>query len=215
MPTCPIKRLTSTAVAILAVCSWASPAAADTPPNIEPIARILLDTQVSTPRRIKAAKILGTFDDPRAVEALVRSLEISGEPLRDVVIEILRRGRGVETMATRAVNESLGLQERVLAVRGLRAMQNPVGFPALKQLLGSPIDQLRLEAAWALSMAGASTAEAELIGALKDPNKDVRYFVADALGRVKSPAAKTALENRKMVETDPAVVHVLQQATGK
>lgn len=213
MPTRLTKRLTSTAVAILAVCSWALPAAADTPPNIEPIARILLDTQVSTPRRIKAAKILGTFDDPSAVEALVRSLEISGEPLRDVVIEILRRGRGVETMATRAVNESLGLQERVLAVRGLRAMQNPAGFPALKQLLGSPIDQLRLEAAWALSMAGASTAEAELIGALNDPNKDVRYFVADALGRVKSAAAKTALENRKKVETDPAVVHVLQQAT--
>lgn len=213
MPTRLTKRLTSTAVAILAVCSWALPAAADTPPNIEPIARILLDTQVSTPRRIKAAKILGTFDDPRAVEALVRSLEISGEPLRDVVIEILRRGRGVETMATRAVNESLGLQERVLAVRGLRAMQNPAGFSALKQLLGSPIDQLRLEAAWALSMAGASTAEAELIGALNDPNKDVRYFVADALGRVKSQAAKTALENRKNVETDPAVVHVLQQAT--
>ncbi len=213
MPTRLTKRLTSTAVAILAVCSWALSAAAGTPPNIEPIARILLDTQVSTPRRIKAAKILGTFDDPRAVEALVRSLEISGEPLRDVVIEILRRGRGGETMATRAVNESLGLQERVLAVRGLRAMQNPAGFPALKQLLGSPIDQLRLEAAWALSMAGASTAEAELIGALNDPNKDVRYFVADALGRVKSPAAKTALENRKNVETDPAVVHVLQQAT--
>lgn len=178
MPTRPIKLLISTVLAILAAYSWVSSAGAATPPNIEPIARILLDTQVSTPRRIKAAKILGTFDDPRAVEALVRSLEVSGEPLRDVVIEILRQGRGVEILATRAGNESLSLEVRVLAVRGLRTMQNPIGFPALKRLLDSPIGQLRLEAAWALSMAGASTAEAELIRALNDPNKDVRAILS-------------------------------------
>lgn len=213
MPMRPIKLLTSAVLAIFTVFSWVAPASAVGAANIEPIATILLDKQMSTSRRIKAAKILGTFDDPRAMEALVRSLEVSGEPVRDVVIEVLRRGKGVEILAARAVNENLSLDERVLAVKGLRTMQNPVGFPALKQLLGSPTDQLRLEAAWALSMAGASTAEAELIRALNDPNKDVRYFVADALGRVKSPAAKTALENRKKVETDPAVVHVLQQAT--
>lgn len=206
------KSTVRTCVCLLAFCLSLRAFAAATPGIQDWIDR-LLNPQLSTTQRIRAAKALGQSDDPRAIEALVRALEKSGEPLRDMVIEILQKGRGAQLMAQRALEEGLSLEERVLAVRALRAMKNPVGFPTLKQLLSSPIDQLRLESAWALSMAGASSAEPELIRALNDPNKDVRYFVASALVAVKSPAAKTAMENRKKIETDAAVLHELTQGT--
>ena len=207
------KLLVSILSSALVLWSWASPGFAASPTTVESSTQILLDTQATTAQRIQAAKFLGRSDDPRALQALIRSMERSGESLRDVVIEILQQGKGVEILAKQSVDSSLSIEQRVLAVRGLRVMKNPIGFPALKQLLSASHEQLRAEAAWALSLAGASTAEPELIRALDDPDKDVRYFVADALGSVKTPSAIAALENRKKTETDPAVLYMLKQKT--
>ncbi len=201
-------------IALLAGCigfSFAARGSDD--PGVDRQGQVLLNPQAPAEQRLRAAQALGRSEDPRALDALVGVLDKSGEGLRDSVIEILQKGKGVDILAQRALDGSLSTEERVLAVRGLRVMRHPTGFPALKQLLSSPIDSLRLEAAWALSMAGAATAEPELIRALGDPNKDVRYYVADALGSVKSPAAKAALENRKKTETDPAVLQALRQGT--
>ncbi len=207
------KQVVLSIFSILALLCLALVRPAGAQAGIENWIQWLLNPELSTAKRIQAARALGRSDDPRAIEALVRCLDKSGEELRDTAIEILQKGKGAETLAKRALDEALGIEQRVLAVRGLRVMRNPIGFPALKQLLRSPIDQLRLEAAWALSMAGASAAEPELIRALDDPNKDVRYFVADALGRANSPTAKAALENRKKMEKDPAVLDALRQGT--
>src|SRR5436190_10876002 len=85
----------------------------------------LLNPNLSTVQRIAAAKALGNSENPLALDALVGVLDKSGESLRDTVIEILQKGRGVDILAKRALEESLGAEQRVLAVRGLRVMRNP------------------------------------------------------------------------------------------
>ena len=74
---------------------------------------------------------------------------------------------------------------------------------------------VRKEAALALAVIGPQAAEPELIGALADPDGDVRYFAADALGAVKTPRARAAISARIEVEKNPTVQSALGVARAK
>lgn len=62
-------------------------------------------------------------------------------------------------------------------MKGLRYLQDPIGFTALAKALGSTDAMLRATAAWALSVAGAPQAEQELIRAL---NEGLVIILADS-----------------------------------
>lgn len=170
------------------------------------------DPKVPVAQKIQAAKELGNKGDRAGIDALLRALDGPGEELPRVAADSLRQLRAVPVLIERAIDEKRPLNERRLAVKGLRVLKDPEGFKTLAALLSSPHEGLRADAAWALAVAGAAEAEAELIKAVSDPSKDVRYFAAVALGEVKSRAARDAIAARKKEEKDPVVIDALIQA---
>ncbi|KAB2840751.1 HEAT repeat domain-containing protein [bacterium] len=200
---------------LLIFFSLSLPAHASPTGRFETLAARLQDPNLSTRQRLQAAKELGQLGDPRGIDPLLQALNLPGEEMPEIVVPALRQLKAAELLSKRAVDEKLPISERLTAVKGLRYLQDPIGFTALAKALGSTDAMLRAAAAWALSVAGAPQAEQELIRALNDPDKDVRYFAADALGSVKTPAVRAALEARQKIEQDFTVKYALQQALSK
>lgn len=175
----------------------------------------MLTTQPMTTDHLAAVKALGTSKDPLAVDSLVRELDTRNEPLREAAIEALKQLKASVTLASRLMDARQPERSRQLAARGLRFLRDEASIPALVLALKDVAPVVRAEAALALSMFGAATAETALMAALEDPTKDVRYYAADALGSVKTVAAKRALEKRLAEEQDPTVSFSIRTALDK
>ena len=183
--------------------------------SFEALTSRLQDPNLSTRQRLQAAKQLGQLGDPRGIDPLLQALNLPGEEAPEIVVPALKQLKAAEVLTKRVLDENLPLSERLAATKGLRYLKDPIGFPALAKALSSPDAKLRADAAWALSVSGASQAEQELIRVLNDPSKDVRYFVVDALGTVKTPTVRAALETRQKIEQAFTVKFALQQALAK
>jgi len=194
---------------------FALPAKAATQGSPEALIARLQDPKLSIQQRLQAAKQLGQLGDPRGIDPLLEALNLPGEEVPEIVVPALKQLNAADLLSKRAVDEKLTIAERQTAIKGLRYLKDPVGYPALAKVLSSPDAKLRADAAWALGVSGAAQAEQELIKALNDPDKEVRYFVADALGTVGNPTARAALEARQKIEQDSTVKFALQQALAK
>ncbi len=204
-----------TILGLLILFCFTVPAHANPSSSFEALSKRLQDTNLSTRQRLQAAKQLGQLGDPRGIDPLLQALGLPGEEAPEIVVPALKQLKAAEVLSQRVVDEKLPIEDRRAAVKGLRYLKDPIGYPALAKTLGSQDALLRAGAAWALSVSGASQAEQELIKALNDSDKDVRYFVADALGSVKTPAVRAALEARQKIEQDVTVKFALQQALTK
>lgn len=175
------------------------------------------DAKVPLQERVKAAKALGKSKprDVRAIEGLLRGLDGPGEEMKQASVESLKALDAVAVLLPRMLDEKAPLNERREAVKAMRFLKDAAAYPALGQLLGSKHDELRREAAFALTVGGAEANEPALVVALGDAQKDVRYFAAVALGGLKTTGAVKAVEERAKVETEFTVKDALQQAMAK
>ncbi|OGQ09831.1 MAG: hypothetical protein A2138_19210 [Deltaproteobacteria bacterium RBG_16_71_12] len=77
-------------------------------------------------------------------------------------------------------------------------------------------EPVREAVAFALCTVDAAAAEAALVqGITSEPSAKVRYYVAIALGELKSPAAKAAVSAQLKIEKDLTVLDSLERAQRK
>ncbi len=139
-----------------------------------------------------------------ALEALLQGLHDESWRVRRAAAEALQRLPAAEEVARRLV--------LVLGERGETGARNAaaealvglgdVAVAPLVRLLGHVDPDQRKFAADILGHLGRRAAEGALIGALEDPDVNVRVSVVEALGRVGSEAGARAME-RLLRETDP------------
>lgn len=86
-----------------------------------------------------------------------------------------------------------GLTARRRALAELARRRERAAAGEVAHLLRDPLPALRAEAARALSRLGTEAEVPALLEALDDPEADVRYWAAVALGNAASPAAVLAL----------------------
>jgi HEAT repeat protein len=161
-------------------------------------------------------KALGKSKDVvGAVDKLGASLDSMDEKVREATLSALR-----ELLATRDFPKLLDddftpIKTRRNVLKALRYLKDARYTPRVVKALADSEVSIRSEAALTLSVFGAEAAERELITALSDREKDVRYYAADALGGLRSEPAKKAVADRLAVETDKTVLFSLQQAQRK
>jgi HEAT repeat protein len=126
-------------------------------------------------------------------------------------------GDGVfEALRTIAADESSTPELRARAVSSLSYLGDPRATAELRQVLhGAQSSLLVRTALFALSRAQGAGAVSEVSPYLRDANPTVRLAAAEALGRIGSPAARAALQQRRGIETDPAVRGALARAVAK
>lgn len=178
-------------------------------------ALVAMAMTVGPVKTVADAKALGASTDKGAVDALLKVLDTRDEPLREASIESLRKLKGASVLAARLTDKKQPERTRHSAARGLRFLADASTVPALVKGLADSSAKVRAEAALALSMFGADQAVEQLVACIDDPDKDVRYYAADALGPVKSPAVKAALEKRLLFEAEGTVKYALKAALVK
>jgi HEAT repeat protein len=173
----------------------------------------LSDPAVPLATRIARAKALGTDKGPTALDVLLTGLDSRSEELRDAVRASLLAQKGDLVLLARAADPKKKSPERVAALAGLRLLRPAKVGARLGALLVDKDESVREAAAHALCVVGAAEAETALVTALTaEPSAKVRYFVAVALGSLKTTAAKQAIAARAKVEADFTVQDALTQA---
>ena len=163
--------------------------------------------------RIAELKALGKSKDAvGAVDKLAKSLDSQDDAVRDATLGALRELLAAKNFPRLLEDDGTPLRTKVNVLKALRYLKEPRFLPLVVKALADEDGSIRSEAALVLSVYGAEGAEKELISALADPEKDVRYYAADALGGLKSEAAKQAVLARQKVEADATVLFALQQA---
>lgn len=166
--------------------------------------------------RIAELKTLGRSKDViGAVDKLAASLDSLDDAVREATLQALRELLASRDFPKLFDDKKTPIKTRKNVLKTLRYLKEPRFTPLAIKGLGDGEPSIRSEAALVLSVYGAADAEPQLIAALADAEKDVRYYAADALGGLKSDAAKQAVENRLKVETDKTVIFSLQQAGKK
>ncbi|MDP2340969.1 MAG: HEAT repeat domain-containing protein [Deltaproteobacteria bacterium] len=176
----------------------------------------LIDPAVAIDVRVKQAKALGKDKNPKAVDILLAGLDTRSEDLRAAIVGSLKEQKGDVVLLTRAADIKRPAPERVAALSGIRVLKPSDAGPKLALLLDDKQETVREAAAFALCIVGTAAAEARLIAALKaEPSAKVRYYVAVALGELKTPAAKQAVTAQSKTEKDFTVKDALDQAASK
>ncbi len=205
--------LRSCLLALLCGASIASGAHAGSPRSIEVK---LNDTGVALDVRVKQAKQLGRDNNPKAIDLLLQGLDSRDEVLRAAIIASLKAQNGDLVLLLRAADAKRPSAERVAALGGIRALKPPKAGLKLAALLDDKDAGVREAAAHALCVVGTAEAEARLVQGLNtEASSQVRYFIAVALGELKTPAAKQAVAAQLKSETDFVVKDALEQATTK
>jgi len=176
----------------------------------------LNDPALALDVRVAKAKALATDKDPKAIDTLLSGLDTRSEDLRATVLASLQAQKADAVLLGRAADVKKKAAERVAALTGLRLMKPEKAGAKVALLLVDKDESVREAAAWALCVFGTAEAERPLADALaKEPSPKVRYFLAVALGDLKTPTAQSAIAARAKVEKDFAVKDALDQAAAK
>ncbi|MDR4464750.1 MAG: HEAT repeat domain-containing protein [Nitrospira sp.] len=138
--------------------------------------------------REDAARLLGTFKDPRAVTPLIALLRDEDRSVREAVVEALR---SIGTPAVEAVGAcleqpDLSIQEAASSI--LSTIADERVLPSLIKALRSSDWIVRMHAAKALRLIRHTDAIEPLIPLLQDKVKAVREEAAASLGAMGDPA---------------------------
>jgi len=173
----------------------------------------LLALTLLSDMRVEEIKALGKSKDVvGAIDSLGKALDSREEGAREATLAALRELLAARDFPKLLDDKKTPLKTRRNVLKAMRFLKEPRFTPMVVKALGDADGGLRAEAALVLAVYGAGDAEPQLIGALGDAEKDVRYYAAEALGSCKSDAAKKAVLARQAVELDKTVLFSLQQA---
>ena len=169
------------------------------PAAVLPLAALLRDPEGGV--RWKAAEALGRLGSP-AVEPLTESLQSDDVDVRWMAAVAL--GDIGDPAAIPALVEALDDEDAYVRSRAALALA-AIGEPAREVLvtdLATGNRRVRGGAALALGRLGGEGAASALIGALRDPDEEVRHRAAGALGDIGEPAIPALLSAIRADETD-------------
>lgn len=158
--------------------------------------------------RAAAARALGYFTDPRAIDALLAARKDTDRNVRIAVAEGL--GRTNDPRAIAALLNAVNLaHERDIALIGLGQSTAPEAVKKLLAFAKSSDSTLRHIALQGLGNSGSPSAVPALIAALKDPQE--RYFDLHKIAPLRAEAAAglAKLKDRRAI---PALLTVLTDA---
>ena len=147
---------------------------------IAPLIAVLEDEDADTEPRWFAARILGKFERPEVMQALVTLVKNSDEELSQIAAETLGNfgPRAIESLATLLLQE----ESRQFATAALAQIRRTETIAPLLTVVGDSQIAVRVAAIEALSSFHDSRIPPVLIGALKDPATAVRKEAVRALG---------------------------------
>jgi HEAT repeat protein len=147
---------------------------------IAPLISILEDEDADTEQRWFAARILGKFDRPEVIHALVELVKNSDEELSQIAAETLGNfgPRAIESLATLLQQED----SRQFATAALAQIRRSETIAPLLSVVGDSQAAVRAHAIEALSSFRDSRIPPVLVAALKDPATAVRKEAVRALG---------------------------------
>jgi len=147
---------------------------------IAPLISILEDEDADTEQRWFAARILGKFDRPEVIQALVELVKNSDEELSQIAAETLGNfgPRAIESLATLLLQED----SRQFATAALAQIRRSETIAPLLSVVGDSQVAVRAHAIEALSSFRDSRIPPVLVAALKDPATAVRKEAVRALG---------------------------------
>jgi HEAT repeat protein len=147
---------------------------------IAPLIALLEDEDADTEPRWFAARILGKFECPEVMQALVKLVKNSDEELSQIAAETLGNfgPRAIESLANLLLQE----ESRQFATAALAQIRRTETIPPLLTVVGDSQIAVRVAAIEALSSFHDSRIPPVLIGALKDPATAVRKEAVRALG---------------------------------
>ncbi|MEG5031440.1 HEAT repeat domain-containing protein [Microcoleus sp. AT3-D2] len=147
---------------------------------IAPLIAVLEDEDADTEPRWFAARILGKFDRPEVIQALVELVKNSEEELSQIAAETLGNfgPTAIESLATLLLQED----SRQFATAALAQIRRTETIPPLLSVVGDSQVAVRAHAIEALSSFHDSRIPPILVAALKDPATAVRKEAVRALG---------------------------------
>ncbi|MEG4027847.1 MULTISPECIES: HEAT repeat domain-containing protein [unclassified Microcoleus] len=147
---------------------------------IAPLIAVLEDEDADTEPRWFAARILGKFDRPEVIQALVELVKNSDEELSQIAAETLGNfgPTAIESLATLLLQED----SRQFATAALAQIRRTETIPPLLSVVGDSQVAVRAHAIEALSSFHDSRIPPILVAALKDPATAVRKEAVRALG---------------------------------
>ena len=147
---------------------------------IAPLIAVLEDEDADTEPRWFAARILGKFDRPEVMQALVTLVKNSDEELSQIAAETL--GNFGTTAIESLANLLLQEESRQFATAALAQIRRTETIPPLLSVVGDSKVAVRVAAIEALSSFHDSRIPPVLVSALKDPATAVRKEAVRALG---------------------------------
>jgi HEAT repeat protein len=147
---------------------------------IAPLIAVLEDEDADTEPRWFAARILGKFDRPEVIQALVELVKNSDEELSQIAAETLGNlgPTAIESLATLLQQKD----SRQFATAALAQIRRTETIPPLLSVVGDSQVAVRAHAIEALSSFHDSRIPPVLVAALKDPATAVRKEAVRALG---------------------------------
>ena len=147
---------------------------------IAPLISVLEDEDADTEPRWFAARILGKFDRPEVMQALVKLVKNSDEELSQIAAETLANfgTTAIESLATLLQQED----SRQFATAALAQIRRPEIIAPLLSVVKDSQVGVRVAAIEALSSFHDSRIPPVLVAALKDPATAVRKEAVRALG---------------------------------
>ena len=147
---------------------------------IAPLIAVLEDEDADTEPRWFAARILGKFDRPEVIQALVTLVKNSDEELSQIAAETL--GNFGTTAIESLANLLLQEESRQFATAALAQIRRTEIIAPLLTVVGDSKVAVRVAAIEALSSFHDSRIPPVLVAALKDPATAVRKEAVRALG---------------------------------
>ena len=147
---------------------------------IAPLIAVLEDEDADTEPRWFAARILGKFDRPEVIQALVTLVKNSDEELSQIAAETL--GNFGPTAIESLANLLLQEESRQFATAALAQIRRTEIIAPLLTVVGDSKVAVRVAAIEALSSFHDSRIPPVLVAALKDPATAVRKEAVRALG---------------------------------
>lgn len=177
---------------------------------IAPLTTLIQDEQAASESRWFAARILGTLNDPAAIQVLAALLQDEDEELSAIAADALAN-LGATTIP---VLTSLLEQEntRLLAVQALAQIHAPEVIPPLLTVLQDPQPAARTLAIEALSSFQHLHIATALVPALKDPAASVRRAALSGLSSYPELAESLSLVDRLAESLWDINLSVCQQA---
>jgi HEAT repeat protein len=146
---------------------------------IAPLIALLHDTDAEFETRWFAARLLGEFDRPETIQALIEAVQQADEDLSAIAAEALTNlgGSAIQSLAELLPNPTT----RPLAVQSLAKIRRSETIAPLLTVINDPDPRVRTTAIAALGSFHAAPIPSVLITALTDPAPSVRAAAIAAL----------------------------------